>query len=658
MKKVLAIFLCLAALVTPVIAVSPGDTFGDEQGLVYEVTGASAVSVAGYDGTAPNVIIPSVAQASDGGNIYKFYVTSIGYEAFKENQVIESVVIPKTVTVINMYAFYGCRMLYRVHFEEDSQLEEIKDYAFHYCSGLIDINIPARKITQYGDTEILPHVREKAFNKEVPNITYPLTFQDERKAPKGYTNNFGALHMNCLVGGYLIYPQTDTEHTNVMLCSSAAKGAIVVPESVTTISSPGFQNCSHITALSLPENLSTVGSRIFCGCSSLTSIVSKCVTPPVSPYYLDDLPEFVDVNKDIPVYVPKNSISAYSNAKGWDQFTNYQELTEETEEQFQYTLTVQAEDASMGSVTGTGTYEGGSDAVIEAIPNSGFEFVRWNDNETANPRTVKMTQDTTFTAIFQETQAVTYTLTLAVNDAKMGVVTGGGTYAEGATANIAAVALGDYEFKKWSDGNTEAIRSIVMTKDLTLTAIFGAKELPKFTVTLAVNDEKMGSVEGAGTYEQGTKVTIKAVAKEGFQFVQWSDNNKEAIREIEVTQDISLTATFEALPEVQFTITVSANDPTMGSVLGGGVYGQNASVTILAIPNEGFRFVQWNDEVKDATRTFVATADAAFVAFFEKAEGIESVQDSEVRIQKIVIDGQLYIMNEGKIYDVQGNRVK
>jgi len=39
-------------------------------------------------------------------------------------------------------------------------------------------------------------------------------------------------------------------------------------------------------------------------------------------------------------------------------------------------------------------------------------------------------------------------------------------------------------------------------------------------------------------------------------------------------------------------------------------------------------------------------------------QGIESIQDSELSIQKILIDGNIYIVRENAIYTIQGVRVK
>ena len=67
-------------------------------------------------------------------------------------------------------------------------------------------------------------------------------------------------------------------------------------------------------------------------------------------------------------------------------------------------------------------------------------------------------------------------LTLVADPAEGGSVSGAGIYEEGETATIAAVANSGYRFTGWSDGITEANRSLVLTADLTLTAHFEAEE--------------------------------------------------------------------------------------------------------------------------------------------------------------------------------------
>jgi hypothetical protein len=67
---------------------------------------------------------------------------------------------------------------------------------------------------------------------------------------------------------------------------------------------------------------------------------------------------------------------------------------------------VASNDSEHGEVRGGGSYYGGETARIEARPSSGYRFVCWNDSVTDNPRTIVVTQDTAFTAVFGTFQGV------------------------------------------------------------------------------------------------------------------------------------------------------------------------------------------------------------------------------------------------------------
>ncbi len=67
----------------------------------------------------------------------------------------------------------------------------------------------------------------------------------------------------------------------------------------------------------------------------------------------------------------------------------------------QYYIEVNSANPNMGYVTGSGTYASGSTATIKAIPYSGYRFVRWQDNNTQNPRNITVTTNATYTAYFE-----------------------------------------------------------------------------------------------------------------------------------------------------------------------------------------------------------------------------------------------------------------
>ena len=91
---------------------------------------------------------------------------------------------------------------------------------------------------------------------------------------------------------------------------------------------------------------------------------------------------------------------------------------------------------------------------------------------------------------------------------------------------------------------------------------------------------------------------------------------------------------------------------------------QGSSVTIVATPAEGYEFDHWaikDDEsseiIKEASYTTSASS-VTYVAYFKSPEGIDEVQSQESGVQKVLRDGTLYIIRDGKVYDATGNPVK
>ena len=65
-----------------------------------------------------------------------------------------------------------------------------------------------------------------------------------------------------------------------------------------------------------------------------------------------------------------------------------------------------------------------------------------------------------------------YTISVTSANSAQGTVTGGGTYSEGSRVNITATPKSGYQFDKWSDGNTQATRTVQVSKDESFVAQF------------------------------------------------------------------------------------------------------------------------------------------------------------------------------------------
>ena len=222
-----------------------------------------------------------------------------------------------------------------------------------------------------------------------------------------------------------------------------------------------------------------------------------------------------------------------------------------------------------------------------------------------------MTGNATYTATFE---AIQYTITANSNNTAWGTVTGGGTYNSGATATLTATPTNGYRFVSWQDGNTQNPRTITVTGNATYTATF---EAIQYTITANSNNTAWGTVTGGGTYNSGATATLTATPTNGYRFVSWQDGNTQNPRSITVTGNATYTATFEAIPPTQYTITVLSNNDAWGTVSGGGTYNEGATATLTATPTNGYQFVGWNDGNTDNPRTVTVTGPATYIATFE-----------------------------------------
>lgn len=235
----------------------------------------------------------------------------------------------------------------------------------------------------------------------------------------------------------------------------------------------------------------------------------------------------------------------------------------------------------------------------------------------------------------------------------LGTVIGGGTYEKYTPVTLTAIPNQGCRFVKWTDGNTDNPRVIIPESDCTYIAEF---EEVNYTLTLAANDVAMGNVFGAGTYKYGTEVAINAIPNTGYQFTQWSDNDTNASRTITIASDLSLTAYFQP---IKYTIIATANDETLGTVYGSGEYAYNTSVSLMAVPQNGCEFITWSNGVNSNPYTFVAVDNVTLQAIFRATStGMEDVDvDANTPTQKILRDGQLLIIRDGKTYNVMGQEL-
>lgn len=181
-----------------------------------------------------------------------------------------------------------------------------------------------------------------------------------------------------------------------------------------------------------------------------------------------------------------------------------------------------------------------------------------------------------------------------------------------------------------SENNTGTLRFRVKAKDdmgfTSTTYVTGpiATIIEKYDVLLAVSPPSGGTVTGAGTYNSGTSVTVKATPANHYIFVGWQENgatvSTSASYTFTISKDRNLTAVFRE--ESQYAITLAASPPGGGTVSGGGSFYDGTSITVRATVNDGYEFIGWKEGSATVSTSlsyaFTVTKSRSLTAVFKQ----------------------------------------
>lgn len=233
---------------------------------------------------------------------------------------LTSVSLPNSITSIGYQAFESCRSLAEI--DIPSQIATIGYRAFAHCSALPIVSIPSNTISigqgAFRNCSSLTAINVDASNEYYSSIDGVLFDKNQSlllRYPAGKEEN-----------SYSIPSSVSSINEAFWGCSSLEN--IDIPESVISIEGYAFQSCYSLQSISFPSSLRTLGEcDVLAGCKSLKYIKSEAENPPVARYSTT----FYGVNKQIPLYVPKESISLYQNAEGWNEFTIIHSIPEDVE---------------------------------------------------------------------------------------------------------------------------------------------------------------------------------------------------------------------------------------------------------------------------------------------------------------------------------------
>ena len=254
---------------------------------------------------------------------------------------LKNVTITGAVRTLPEYLFYDMPKLNNLTIHEG--LTAISKGAFEYCTALTSVTIPGsvKRIADDAfryDGELVTlnlgngvqTIGECAFRdcKKVTSLTLPASLQSinvwafqDMTGVKTLTIEDSATplwvqHYRAFRAGLF------TDFAEGFTCYMGRNFDLHADDDAgVSLADPPLR-ASKVGELTLGVAVGPLNDSEFENCKKLTKITSAATTVPTCP----SANVFYNVNKDIPVYVPKNSIAAYQAAIGWELFTNIQKI--------------------------------------------------------------------------------------------------------------------------------------------------------------------------------------------------------------------------------------------------------------------------------------------------------------------------------------------
>jgi hypothetical protein len=366
---------------------------------------------------------------------------------------------------------------------------------------------------------------------------------------------------------------------------------VTIPNSVTSIGERAFYGCRGLTSIEIPNSVTSIGEAAFNCCSGLTSI-------------------------EIPNSVTSIGEYAFAECTGLTSVTIGNSVTSIGEGAF-YGCTSLTSITIPNSVTsiGEGAFYGCTSLTSVTIPNS-------------------------VTSIGADAFAGCSGLT------SINVASDNSNYCsvDDVLFNKDKTTLIQYPGGK--QGASYTIPNSVTS--IGAGAFYNCSGLTSVTIPNSVTSIGADAFAGCSGL---TSITCEAITPPTLDSYVFYDVNKSIplyvpAESIEAYQTADQWKDFtNILP--QYTVSLFANNPSYGSVIGGGSFRQDTTITIAAIPNEGYRFVQWSDSVKTNPRQIVVTQDTSLTALFELSTFGQCGETAYWQYN----ENKLYIYGEGDMYD-------